>query len=163
MAGKEEKKHNIDILFQMAVFLLFTFSSIILLLLAVNFYRSIVERSGQNEKARVAGAYIRELIHQNDEEGGVSITEFDGIPCIRIRQPEGYLCYLYLQDGTLRELYTKEGAKVSSKDGQEIMALKRLDLSMQSEHCMIITCEDEEGIRESIFIHLRTEEGGDGS
>ncbi len=163
MRREAEKKHNIDILFQMAVFLLFTFFSIVLLLLAVNFYRSIVERSERNENARVAGAYIREMIHQNDEQNGISIAEFDGIDCIRIAQTKDYVCYLYLKDGYLCELYTKEGAKVSSIDGQEIVPLKSLDFSMPEPHTLLVECEDTESNQERILITIRSDMGGNGS
>lgn len=163
MRRETEKKHSIDILFQMAVFLLFTFFSIILLLLAVNFYRSIVKQSDQNESARVASAYIREMIHQNDEQGNICIAEFDGIPCIRIAQTMDYVCYLYLQDGSLRELYTKEGAKVSPMDGMAITELKKLEFSMLEDDILLVECEDTEGNQESILINIRSTVGGNGS
>lgn len=155
-----EKSHSIDILFQMVVFLMFTFSAIVLLLLAINFYRSTVERSGKNESARVAIAYIREVIHQNDEQGGISLTEFDGISCIRIEQVEDYVLYLYIQEGELRELYTKEGAQVSSSDGQRIMRLKKLDFSMKDANTIWVECEDTEGNREQVLIGIRSTLGG---
>ena len=142
------------------MFLLFTFSAIVLLLLAVNFYRSIVERGEKNESARVAIAYIREVIHQNDEQGEISVTEFDGVPCIRIMQTEDYVLYLYLKEGELRELYTKEGAKVSSADGQTIMRLKEMAFSMQEPNTIVVECEDMAGNQEKVFIGIRSALGG---
>lgn len=163
MRRETERKHNIDILFQMVVFLLFTFSAILLLLLAVNFYRSTVEKSERNQSARVAVAYIREVIHQNDEQGGISLTQFDGVPCIRLKQAEDYVLYLYLKEGELRELYTKEGAQVSSADGQRIMQLRQLDCSMPRPELLLIECEDIQGNREQVLISLRSTAGGDAS
>lgn len=163
MRRETERKHNIDILFQMVVFLLFTFSAILLLLLAVNFYRSTVEKSERNQSARVAVSYIREVIHQNDEQGGISLTQFDGVPCIRLKQAEDYVLYLYLKEGELRELYTKEGAQVSSADGQRIMQLRQLDCSMLRPELLLIECEDIQGNREQVLISLRSTAGGDAS
>ncbi len=155
-----ERKHNIDILFQMAVFFMFTFSAILLLLLAVNFYRSIVDRSEKNESARVAVAYIREVIHQNDKQGGISLTEFDKLPCIKIQQEEDYVLYLYLKDGELRELYTKEGAQVSSGDGQKLMELTSMNFSMKGEGVLLVECEDVWGNQEQVLIGIRSSQGG---
>ena len=155
------QKHSIDVLFQLVVFLLFTFSAIVLLLLGVNFYRSTVERSDKNNSARVAVAYIREVVHQNDEADCVSLTEFDGLPCMKLKQAEGYVLYLYLLDGELRELYTKEDAKVSSADGQKIMELESLSFTMQGPATLLVECEDLLGNKEQVFISIRSKtEGG---
>lgn len=155
-----EKRHSIDILFQMVIFLLFTFSAITLLLLSVNFYRSVVERSEKNESARVAVAYIREAIHQNDEQSGVALAEFDGVSCIKIKQSEDYLLYLYMKDGELRELFTKESAKVTSDDGQKIMQLQSLTFDMHGDDLVIVECEDLEGNCEKVFVTVRSKSGG---
>lgn len=154
------QKHSIDILFQLVVFLLFTFSAIVLLLLGINFYRSTVERSDKNSSARVAVAYIREVIHQNDEAHCVSVTEFDNLPCIELKQAEGYVLYLYLLEGELRELYTRENAKVSSNDGQKIMELKNMNFTMQGSNTLVVECEDLFGNREQVFISIRSNTEG---
>ena len=158
-----EKRHSIDILFQMVIFLLFTFSAITLLILSVNFYRSIVERSDKNESARVAVAYIREAIHQNDEQSGVALAEFDGVECIKIGQAEDYVLYLYMKDGELRELYTKEGARVTSDDGQRIMQLQNLTFTMKDDNVIVVECEDVQGNSETVIVSVRTSTGGNGA
>lgn len=160
MKKETEKRHSIDILFQMVIFLLFTFSAIILLILSVNFYRSIVERSDKNQNARVAVAYIREAIHQNDEQSSVTLTEFDGASCIKIMQADDYVLYLYLKDGELRELFTKEGARVTSDDGQRIMQLQRLDFYMKEDNVIIVECEDSENNYEKVLVTLKSNAGG---
>ena len=158
-----EKRHSIDILFQMVIFLLFTFSAITLLILSVNFYRSIVERSDKNESARVAVAYIREAIHQNDEQSGVALAEFDGVECIKIGQAEDYVLYLYMKDGELRELYTKEGARVTTDDGQRIMQLQNLTFTMKDDNVIVVECEDVQGNSETVIVSVRTSAGGNES
>jgi len=154
------KKHSIDVLFQLVVFLLFTFSAIVLLLLGINFYRSTVERSEKNNSARAAVAYIREVVHQNDEAGCVSLAEFDGLACMKLQQTEGYVLYLYLQDGELRELYTKENAQTSSSDGQKIMELQGLTFAYQGPNTILVECEDLLGNKEQVFIGIRSTVGG---
>lgn len=150
-----EKSHSIDILFQMVIFLLFTFSTIALLLLSVNFYHAIVERSDENESARVAVAYIREIIHQNDEMGAVTVTEFDGVECLKIQQSGDYILYLYLKDGELHELYTKEGAQVTSDDGHRIMYLENLNLDVDN-GLIIVECEDAYKNCEKVYVSVRS-------
>lgn len=154
-----EKRHSIDTLFLVVIFLVFTFSALSALLLAVNFYQDTINKSESNENARAAVAYIREVVHQNDKKGAVSIEEFDGVACMKIRQEGEYLLYLYLKDGELRELYTKKGAKVSTADGQKIMKLKALTFEKADNSCYRISCTDDTGNSETIIISIKTAGG----
>lgn len=160
MRRKNERKHSIDMLFLMVVFLIFTFSALSALLLAVNFYRSTVEKSGENENARVAVAYMREVIRQNDAEHAVTVSEFDGTPCIAAEQEGGYVLYLYLKDGELRELYTKRGANVDIDDGQKIIELENFTLEEAEPGVICVECEDSLGNKERVIIGSRSNAGG---
>lgn len=154
-----ERRHSIDILFLVVIFLVFTFSALSALLLAVNFYQDTIDKSENNENARAAVAYIREVVHQNDKKGAVSIEPFDGTTCMKIRQEGDYLLYLYLKGGELRELYTKKGAKVSTADGQRIMKLKELEFETAAKDCYRILCTDSTGNTETILISIKTAGG----
>lgn len=159
MNRRTDSRHSIDIIFLVVIFLVFTFSALSALLLSVNFYQNTVEKSERNEAARAAVAYIREVVHQNDEAGAVSLAEFDGIPCMKIRQGEDYCLYLYLKDCELRELYTKEGANVSASDGQKLLELKMLTFEETETGCYRIVCEDFFGNRETVLISSKTSGG----
>jgi hypothetical protein len=147
-------------LFLVVIFLIFTFSALALLLLSVNFYRETVESSEKNENARGATAYIREVIHQNDNGGGVELAEFDGIPCLRIQTEDEYILYIYQMDGKLKELYTREGAQISAGDGQNIMELKELTMEEVQSGVFSITCEDASEQKDTVIISEKSSAGG---
>lgn len=159
MNRRADSRHSIDIVFLVVIFLVFTFSALSALLLSVNFYRNTIEKSARNEAARAAVAYIREVVHQHDQAGMVSLEEFDGIPCMRIGQEGDYCLYLYLKDYELRELYTKEGAKVSAADGQKLLELKELTFEEMGGDCYRIVCEDFFENRETVLISSKASGG----
>lgn len=162
MKKQRNREHSVDMLFLVVIFLIFTFSALALLLLSVNFYRETVESSERSENARGATAYMREVIHQNDSNGGVELAEFDGIPCLRILEEDGYILYIYLMDGELKELYTREGAQISAGDGQNIMELKELTMEEVETGVFRITCEDASEQRETVIISEKSSAGGRG-
>lgn len=160
MNSKMKQRHSVDILFLLVIFLVFLFSAVSLLVLAINFYRSTSVRSEENDSARVAVAYVREVIHQNDVADEISICEFDGVQALAARQEGDYVLYLYYNDGELRELYTKEGAQVTAEDGQRIMELQAFDIKEITPGVFAVECEDLLGNREQIIISRKSSRGG---
>lgn len=152
-------KRSIDIIFVMVVFLIFTFSVISALFLAINFYRSTVDAGDRNADARVAVAYIRETVRQNDASGAVSIDKFDGNDCIKIDKGRDYILYIYYKDNELRELYTRRDAKVSSEDGNCIVQLAYMSFSELDNGCILVRCKDMSGDTRDIMISERSQEG----
>lgn len=158
MNRKIKQQHSIDILFLLVIFLLFAFSGATLLVLATHFYQSTVARSEENSDARVAVAYVREVLHQNDSSEQSSIAEFDGTPCLKIPQEEGYVLYLYYYDGELKELYTKEDAVVSAASGQKILELQSFALEEITAGVFEMVCEDSFGNCERVIVsHMSSE------
>lgn len=158
MNRKIKQQHSIDILFLLVIFLLFAFSGAVLLVLATHFYQSTVARSEENSSARVASAYVREVLHQNDLAEGSTISEFDGTPCLRIPQEEDYVLYLYYYDGELKELYTKEDAVVSAESGQKILELQSFSVEEIMPGVFEMECEDSLGNNERVIISQKSGE-----
>lgn len=160
MNRKIKQQHSIDIVFLLVVFLMFTFSGVALLILATNFYQSTIARSEENDSARVAVAYVREVLHQNDSSDGVSFSEFEGTRCLRVPQEEDYVLYLYYYDGELKELYTKEGATVTPENGQKILELQSFSIEEITPDLWKVECEDFLGNSEQVFISQKSGERG---
>lgn len=158
MNRKIKQQHSIDILFLLVIFLLFAFSGAVLLVLATHFYQSTVARSEENSSARVASAYVREVLHQNDLAEGSTISEFDGTSCLRIPQEEDYVLYLYYYDGELKELYTKEDAVVSAQSGQKILELQSFSIEEIMPGVFEMECEDSLGNYERVIISQKSGE-----
>ena len=123
------KKHNIDIMFLMVLFLIFTFSAVSVLLMAVNSYRSVVYANEANANARIATSYIREQVRQHDEAGEVSLSKLDGVDCIKMSEGDGVSLYIYEYNGFLMELEAKDTAGATPDFGSKILQINSLDLT----------------------------------
>ncbi len=151
------KKHNIDIMFLMVLFLIFTFSAVSVLLMAVNSYRAVVNSNESNSNARTAIAYIRETVRQHDEAGAIDIAKFDGVSAIEMSEGEGYNLYIYQYDGYLMELEAKDGAGIKAEFGNKILEINSLDFSWQKgKNLILVQIEDASGNNQEVNIGIKS-------
>ena len=149
---KIKRKHMIDLLFPIALFLVLAASSLFLVILAANVYRKSVAWEESNYGSRTCLSYVTEKIRQSDTDGGVETGTFDGIPCLILRQNFGdqaYATYLYSYEGHLCELFVQEGADVHAPDGQRILEVNNFNITEQEKGIFKISCSDENG-KESV-------------
>ena len=82
MNMKQERKHIVDVLFVLALFVVFTLSALVLVILGANVYRQTVRYMDENYNARTAYSYLTEKVRQNDLYDSISIGELEGgRPC----------------------------------------------------------------------------------
>jgi hypothetical protein len=148
-------------LFLVFIFLIFTLAALSVLVLAVNFYRGTVKGAEDNENARDVAAYIREVVHQNDAEGGISLVEFDGCQALCMEDESGYVLYVYMNEGTLMELYAKKDSNVSAGDGQKIMELTSFAMEEKDEGLFVVSYVDASGQPGSVLVSEKSGKGGD--
>ena len=149
---KLKKRHVIDLLFPIVLFLVLAASSLFLVILAANDYKKSVAWEESNYQSRTCLSYVTEKIRQSDENGGIEAGTFDGIPCLILRQTFGeqsYVTYLYSYEGKLCELFVQEGVLLQASDGQGIMDVNGFRITEQEEGVFRISCSDENG-RESV-------------
>lgn len=149
---KIKRKHMIDLLFPITLFLVLAASSLFLVILAANVYRKSVAWEESNYGSRTCLSYVTEKIRQSDTDGGVETGTFDGIPCLILRQNFGdqaYATYLYSYEGQLCELFVQEGADVHAPDGQRILEVNNFNITEQEKGIFKISCSDENG-KESV-------------
>lgn len=142
------KRHIIDLLFPIALFLVLAVSALFLVILAANVYQKSVAWEESNYTNRTCLSYVTEKIRQNDVNGGIEIGTFDGKPCLILRQNFGesfYVTYLYSYEGQLCELFTQEGASMHAADGQKILEIRDFKVTEQEEGIFRISCTDENG------------------
>lgn len=156
MAKLKIKKHNIDIMFLMVLFLVFTFSAVSVLLMSVNSYRSVVLANEANSNARTATSYIREIVRQHDKEGAVGVDKFDGRDCIRCVDEAGYSLYIYEYDGYLMELEAKDGSGATAEFGSKILAVNSIEFSHVDRDLFQVTIEDASGETEDVLITVKS-------
>ena len=147
-AEKIRRRHVIDLLFPIALFLVLAASSLFLVILAANVYQKSVAWEESNYESRTCLSYVTEKIRQNDEKGGITAGTFDGVPCLMLHQTSGeqsYVTYLYSYEGQLRELFVAEGVSMKASDGQAILTVNNFSVTEQEDGIFKISCTDESG------------------
>lgn len=164
---KEQKTFMVDILFLLALFVLFTISSLILVSVGAEVYRQTTSDMSTNYDMRTSIAYITEKVRQNDslivsEDGSnvsnVTIASLNGKQALVLTQElnsEYYETYLYLHDGHLKELLIKSGTDLGEHTlfaGQNIMELSDLEMKILSDNLLSITLVTPDNQSHEFFI-----------
>ena len=157
MSKRRGRKHNIDVMFLMILFLIFTFSAVSVLLLAVNSYRAVVEANEKNSNTRAATAYIREKVRQHDKAGSIEIADIDGYEAIKMEEGEGYYLYIYYMDGYLMELEAKDDAGVTADFGNQLLKINGLEFSWKNNQLIEVEVEEATGIKRVVDIGIKSE------
>ena len=77
MQVKQERNHIVDVLFVLALFVVFTLSALVLVILGANVYRQTVSYMDENYEARTAYSYLTEKVRQNDVYGSIYVGELE--------------------------------------------------------------------------------------
>lgn len=150
-------KHNIDIMFLMVLFLIFTFSAVSVLLMAVNSYKSVVYANETNANARTATSFIREEVRQHDSEGLVGVDSMDGVDCIKMSAASGYSLYIYEYQGYLMELEAKDGAGATPDFGNKILEINSMKIS-EEDGLINVVIQDKSGSDQTVSIGVKSAE-----
>ena len=162
MNVKQEKNHIVEELLELAQFVVFTLSALVLVILGANVYRQTVSYMDDNYTARTAYSYLTEKVRQNDLYDSVSVGELEGCTALVLTREIGgadYATYLYLHDGSLRELFMRQGSDIGSDPlsaGREIMPLQDWDLQNAGEHLLHIGLTLEDGSCKELYISLHS-------
>ena len=164
MNTEREKKHIVDILFVLALFLVFTLSTLTLVLFGANIYQNTVNDMEDNYNARTVCSYILGKFRSNDSCGDISIGSIDGKPSLILNQEindASYSTYIYEYDGYLRELFVSDsvtlGAEVLNA-GNKLCPVDKFEVSECNEglNPVKITVSLPDGDIESIYLSSRT-------
>ena len=165
---ERQTSHMIDFLFPLALFFCFAVSAIVLILMATEIYRSTTENSSRNHVGRTVLAYVSEKIHQGDEDGDVFIGTLDGEPALVLREQSengtdstGYCTYIYEYEGTLRELFLKEGAEVSPAGGSVIAEIESFSMEELADGLFSFVCRESSGetLTQLVSVHSKSAGG----
>ena len=141
---RSTKKHTIDALFPMILFLVMTVFALFVIILAANIYKNSSENSYRNHQSRIALSYISEKIHQNTD-CQISIERLHTTNALTLKkehQGSCYITYIYYHDNSLRELFVKEGISFSLSDGKKILELSDFSVKKIDDSLLYFTCTD---------------------
>jgi len=156
---RSQNRHVIDFIFPLAVFFVFAASSFAVLVLSANIYNTQTKESNSNYVARTSLAYVNEKIRQNDEGGGISIQSVDGRDCLVLAgNSDGiaYTTYIYEYDGSLKELFIRDGVSASLKSGKDIMELESFQMEEIEEGLFRFVFTDKDGRKSSSLVAERS-------
>lgn len=138
------RKHIIDVIFPIAVFFVFAASSLAVLMLASRIYDDTSTSASENYSSRAAFAYVSEKLRQHDSGGGISCGDMEGSDCLILKENESdTVTYIYMYDGSLRELRVRSDVRVSPESGLDITPVKGFSVSSEDSLLFInITADD---------------------
>lgn len=159
MKFRTKRKHIIDFIFPIALFVVFALCALTVLLLAARIYQSTTEHSSLNYTSRTGLSYISEKIHQNDVNGSVSINELNGTPALVMEQTYDdavYYTYIYTYDGELKELFVKNNTPVELSAGKTILEVKTFSMEEAGENLLRFRCVDKSSQESSIIVSINS-------
>jgi hypothetical protein len=159
MRFSHRQRHVIDLLFPVALFFVFALSALTVILLATHVYQKTTEESTLNYTAQTSLSYIREKVRQADEEGQIGFTQLEDCQALTLTQTQGedtYVTYIYAWEGSLRELFVREGTAVSPGDGREILSVNSFSIEKLGDRLYRFSCEASDGESGDAVVALRS-------
>ncbi|MBQ7084356.1 MAG: DUF4860 domain-containing protein [Anaerotignum sp.] len=130
----EQKQLKMGSLLALMVFGVFAACLLFLLLTGADVYQKMRQRDTATYESRTAVQYMTTRVHQADRAESITAEAFDGLDALVLREEIGgetYETKLYCYDGWLTELYAAADSDLSPADGEKILELKGLELSLQ--------------------------------
>ncbi len=157
----KRRRHTIDIIFTLSLFLLFAVSSIIAILFGIRIYSHTISSMDRNYSSRAFTAYITEKIRQSDNDSSIYIDNSNGYEQLIITQTindEIYATSLYEYNGFLYELFSKVSIELTPDSGQKILPLSKLDFEFVSPSLLSARYIDNLGNDTVVYVSLHTAE-----
>ncbi len=157
---RERRRHSIELVFILSLFLLFAISSITAILFGISIYSHTFSSMNRGYSSRTFTAYITEKIRQSDAAGSLYIDDSDDYERLVLTQTingEVYSTSLYEYDGFLYELFSKADIKLSPDAGQKILPLSELDFEFASPTLLRVRYTDEFEKNAVVYVSLHSD------
>ncbi len=151
-------RYQLDGLVALLLFGMFAASVLVVLLTGADAYRRLTRRDEAAYDYRTCAQYVATRVRQADTAGSVAVTDFCGEPALVLSEPEdeGYATWVYFHDGWLMELYASITGSFAPEDGERMMEIGGLELSLES-GLLTVTLEDTLGERTTLSLSLRSD------
>lgn len=160
-----EKRHVIDMLLPLSLFLMLAASSLFVMVLSAGIYQHNVESRNANYDNRLCLSYITEKIRQNDKDAEIHVSTFDGLSALSIERTYApgsvYTIYLYFdeEEGALYEAFvpSSQAASMDRSAGEKILEIASVQMAEEDNRSFYIFCTDASGQEASTHVSLRTD------
>lgn len=160
MNNKQKQIHTIDTVFPLIFILFFGFCAVALVLSGAHVYQNTTDGLKQNYTVRTAAAYLQEKVREYSSTSQIEILSENGQTVLALYEDgdSGYVTYIYLYKGKLRELFTKKGREVVWSSGQELVSVDTFSVTKQKEDLLQIEISAD-GQEELLYTRIYGEDG----
>ncbi len=159
MRQQSRRQQHIVSLAALLLLAVFAVSILLTLLAGASAYRRMTDRDRLNWEGRTAAHYIAARVRQEDCLGAVAVEELGDVQALTLGRGD-YLTRLYCYDGSLWELYSPAELSPSPEDGERVMDLQDMDLTLER-GLLQVTLTPTQGQARHLTLDLRCgEEGG---
>ena len=151
-------KHQMDGLLMLLLFGVFAVCVLAVLLTGADAYRGLTQRDQAAFDRRSGVQYIATRVRQGDTEDSVTVEPFEDVTALVLTDEEGYVTKVYCYDGWLMEMYCAADAELEPIDGQKVMRMDGLELSLE-DGLFTAQISGEEGVTDTLRLSLRCREG----
>lgn len=140
MNNKQKQIHTIDTVFPLIFILFFGFCALALVLSGAHVYQNTTDGLKQNYTVRTAATYLQEKVREYSSESQIEVFSQNGQTVLALYEDgdSGYVTYIYLYKGKLRELFTKKGRDIVWSSGQELVSVDTFSVTKQKENLLQI-------------------------
>lgn len=131
MMKKKIIRHHMDGLIALLLFGVFAACLLAVLLTGAGAYKRLNTRNEEAYARRTCMQYVTNRVHQAPKPTDVVIESFGGGDALSIIDQDGFITRVYYYDGYLMELYNSTSFALSPQDGERIMEIGGLDLSLE--------------------------------
>ena len=160
MNNKQKQIHTIDTVFPLIFILFFGFCAVALVLSGAHVYQNTTDGLKQNYTVRTAAAYLQEKVREYSSESQIELLSETGQTVLALYEDgdSGYVTYIYLYKGKLRELFTKKGRDIVWSSGQELVAVDTFSVTKQKDDLLQIELSGD-GQEELLYTRIYGEDG----
>ena len=154
---REKIQHHMDGLLLLLLFGVFAVCVLSVLLTGAKAYRRLTLRDQEAYSRRTCVQYIATRVRQGDLEGAVAVEPF-GEGDALVMAKDGYVTRVYWHDGWLMEMYAGEDVQLAPEDGEKIMELDGLAMSMDG-GLLTVEVDGGDAGTDTLRLSLRSGEG----
>jgi len=152
-------QHHIDGLIALISFAVFASCILAVLLTGANAYRRLTARDQAAYDRRIGIQYVAAQVRHADSEHSVAVESFGGSDALVLGAGGEYITRIYCYDGYLMELFSDASVSMNREDGERVMAVNGLALSLE-DGLLTITVTDVRGEDSTLVLSLRSGKRG---
>lgn len=140
MNNRQKQIHTIDMIFPLIFIVFFGFCAVSLVLSGAHVYQNTTDGLKQNYTVRTAVTYLQEKVREYSNSSQVEVLTKKNQTVLALYEPgdTGYVTYIYLYKGKLRELFTKKERGIEWESGQELVDADTFSVIKQKEDLLRI-------------------------